>query len=110
MSAWIYMSQRFHRQRFCLAIAGLCIATSAFAQDATTPVPPSPSTTTVERSVKGPTAKSIQVGVYLNVQTDCTSGTLPALRLITPPANGTISIRRGQVTATNYKQSLAPEV
>jgi hypothetical protein len=67
-------------------------------------------TQTVDRSAKGPSAKSIQVGVYLNVQPDCTSGTLPAIRLVDPPANGTVSIRRGKVTATNYKQCLALEV
>jgi hypothetical protein len=66
--------------------------------------------TTVERSAKGPTSKSIQVGIYLNVQPDCTSGTLPAIRLVTPPANGTVSIKQGKVRATNYKQCLALEV
>jgi hypothetical protein len=64
----------------------------------------------VERTAKGPTAKSFQVGIYLNVQPDCTSGTLPALRMIDPPANGTLSIKRGKVSATNYKQCLALEV
>lgn len=102
-----------------LCVAGVANAAPAFAQDATTPVPPAPaqaapatppSTTTVERSAKGPTAKAIQVGVYLNVQPDCTSGTLPAIRLVAPPANGTVSIKRGKVTATNYKQCLALEV
>jgi hypothetical protein len=101
--------QSFVIAGFC--VAGLANATPALAQDATTPVPATPpSTTTVERSAKGPTAKSIQVGVYLNVQPDCTSGTLPALRLVASPANGTISIKRGKVTATNYKQCLALEV
>jgi hypothetical protein len=37
-------------------------------------------------------------------------GNLPALRLVASPANGTISIRRGKVTATNYQQCLALEV
>jgi hypothetical protein len=67
-------------------------------------------TTTVERSAKGATAASIRIGLYLNVQSDCTSGTLPAIRLLAPPANGTITIKRGKVTATNYKQCLALEV
>ena len=100
-----------------LCVAGVANAASAFAQDATTPVPPAqaapatpPSTTTVERSAKGPTAKAIQVGVYLNVQPDCTSGTLPAIRLVAPPANGTITLKQGKVTATNYKQCLALQV
>jgi len=108
------LQQGFRHHSFWLAVAGLFLqaltlagASSAFAQDATST---SPATTTVERSAKGPTAKSIQIGVYLNVQADCTSGTLPAIRLVAPPANGTVSIKRGKVTATNYKQCLALEV
>lgn len=65
---------------------------------------------TVERAAKGQPAKDIRVGVYLNVQPDCTSGTLPAIRLVSPPTNGAVSIKRGKVTATNYKQCLALEV
>jgi hypothetical protein len=65
---------------------------------------------TVERAARGPAAKNIQVGVYLNVQPDCSSGALPAIRLVSPPANGTISVKRGKVSATNYKQCLALEV
>jgi hypothetical protein len=93
--------------------------TIASAQNADTAAPPlaapapattPPPTTTVERSAKGPTAKSIQVGIYLNVLADCTSGTLPALRLVSPPGNGTITIKRGKVSATNFKQCLALEV
>lgn len=64
----------------------------------------------IERTAKGQPAKDIQVGVYLNVQPDCTSGTLPTIRLVSPPANGAISIKRGKVSATNYKQCLALEV
>lgn len=64
----------------------------------------------VERAAKGQPAKDIRVGVYLNVQPDCTSGTLPAIRLVSPPTNGAVSIKRGKVSATNYKQCLALEV
>lgn len=66
--------------------------------------------TTVERNAQGLTAKDIRIGVYLNVQSDCTSGTLPAIRLVDPPANGTVNVKRGKVTATNYKQCMALEV
>jgi hypothetical protein len=66
--------------------------------------------TTVERSAKGPTAKNIRVGLYVNVRPDCTSGPLPTIRLVNPPANGTLTIKRGKVNATNYKQCLALEV
>ena len=64
----------------------------------------------VERTARGATGKSFQVGVYLNVQPDCTSGALPTIRMITPPANGVVSIKRGKISATNYKQCLALEV
>jgi hypothetical protein len=64
----------------------------------------------VERKANGEPGKPIQVGVYLNVQPDCSSGTLPAIRLVSPPSNGTVNIKRGKVTATNYKQCLALEV
>jgi hypothetical protein len=64
----------------------------------------------VERTAKGSTAKPIRVGVYLNVQPDCSSGVLPTIRLLSPPANGTVEVKRGKVTATNYKQCLALEV
>ena len=66
--------------------------------------------TTVERSAKGATAKIIEVGVYLNVKPDCTTGTLPAIRLVEAPANGTVIIKQAKVRATNYKQCLALEV
>ena len=69
-----------------------------------------PAQTTVERNAKGVAGKPIQVGIYLNVQPDCSSGPLPSIRLLTPPGNGTISIKRGKVSATNYKQCLALEV
>lgn len=81
-----------------LILAGLGV--SAHAQDAQT----------VERTAKGSTAKPIRVGVYLNVQPDCSSGVLPTIRLLSPPANGTVEVKRGKVTATNYKQCLALEV
>ena len=42
-------------------------------------------TRTVERSVKAAPNKDTQIGVYLNVLPDCTSGPLPTIRLATPP-------------------------
>lgn len=73
-------------------------------------LPAAAQTQTVERTAKGPPARDIRVGVYLNVQPDCTSGLLPAIRLLAPPANGTLTVKRGKVTATNYKQCMALEV
>jgi hypothetical protein len=39
---------------------------------------------TVERSVKALPNKDTQIGIYLNVLPDCTSGQLPTIRLVTP--------------------------
>lgn len=83
-----------------IAVVGLTVS-AAVAQ------PPS---TMVERNAKGPAAKNIQVGLYINVRPDCSSGPLPTIRLVSPPANGTVTIRHGKVNATNYKQCLALEV
>ena len=54
--------------------------------------------------------KDVRIGVYINVRPDCTSGPLSAIKLNTPPANGTVTVRKGNVTATNYKQCLALQV
>ncbi len=51
-----------------------------------------------------------RVAVYTNIQPDCTSGPLPAIRLVAPPAHGTVSVKRGMLKATNFKQCLATEV
>ncbi len=66
--------------------------------------------TTVERAAKGRPDQDIQVGAYINVQADCTSGPLPTIRLALPPAHGKVTVKRGKANATNYKQCLALEV
>src|SRR3954447_7068572 len=67
-------------------------------------------TRTVERSVKAAPNKDTQIGVYLNVLPDCTSGPLPPIRLATPPSSGKVVVKTGKVKATNYKACLALEV
>lgn len=41
----------------------------------------------VERSVKSAPNKDTRIGVYINVRPDCTSGPLPTIRLVSPPAS-----------------------
>lgn len=65
---------------------------------------------TVERSVKAVPNKDTRIGVYLNVQPDCTSGPLPTIRLAIPPASGKVVVKSAKVKATNYKACLALEV
>ena len=52
----------------------------------------------------------VRVGIYTSIKSDCTSGPLPAIRLVTPPAHGTITVKRGTLKATNFKQCLATDV
>lgn len=65
---------------------------------------------TRERTARAQSGKAARIGVYINVRPDCTSGPLPTIRLTAPPANGTVTVRKGNVTATNYKQCLALQV
>ncbi|MEH2513020.1 hypothetical protein V1291_004374 [Nitrobacteraceae bacterium AZCC 1564] len=92
--AWITFAARC--LTVCMLLAG--ISTGAVAQQV------------VERIAKGRPGKDIRIGVYINIEPDCTSGPLPALRLVDKPMSGAVSIKRGRVTGTNYKHCLALEV
>jgi hypothetical protein len=67
-------------------------------------------TQTVERSVKALPNKDTQIGLYFNVRSDCTSGPLPTIRLVSPPASGKVVVKTANVKATNFKACLALEV
>jgi hypothetical protein len=64
----------------------------------------------VERTVKSLPNKDTQIGIYLNVLPDCSSGPLPTIRLVSAPASGKVTVKSGKVKATNYKACLALEV
>ncbi|WP_322517586.1 hypothetical protein SR870_08735 [Rhodopseudomonas palustris] len=102
---------RARRKAAIAALTALTLTapTAASAQSAA-PSPAAPSAATVERSARAAAGKPVRVGVYLNVQPDCSSGPLPSIRLVSPPRNGTVKIKRGKISATNYKQCLALEV
>jgi hypothetical protein len=90
----------WHKARFFAA--GLLVAAAV--------VPVFAESRTVERSARAQPGKDVRIGVYVNVRPDCTSGPLPGIRLGAPPANGTVVVKKGNVTATNYKQCLALQV
>src|SRR6516164_3545685 len=75
----------------------LCAIASARAQDAT------------ERQLKVAPGHDVRVAIFTNVRPDCTSGPLPAIRLATAPAHGTVTVKRATLRATNIKQCLAIE-
>jgi hypothetical protein len=96
------MEQQMKRVFSTFILAALMGGTGAvWAQDAVQ---------TVERSVKAVPNKDTQIGVYLNVQPDCTSGPLPTIRLASPPSSGKVVVKTAKVKATNYKACLALEV
>jgi len=82
-----------------LTILLMAVSTPVFAQQQT-----------VDRSANGAPGTDVRVGVYVNIKSDCTSGPLPSIRLVSAPEHGNITIKQGKVTATNYKQCLALEV
>src|SRR6266581_1413999 len=69
-----------------------------------------PTETTVERSVRTLPNRDTQIGIFLNVLPDCTSGPLPTIRLVSPPTAGKVVVKTAKAKATNYKACLALEV
>jgi hypothetical protein len=88
-------------KRVCSAIAVLLTTLSSWA---------SAQATTLERTVKAQSGKDVAVGAYLNIRPNCTSGALPAIRLLNAPAHGKVTVKQAKARATNYKQCLAVEV
>ena len=47
---------------------------------------------TIERQVKGKPDTNINAGIFATIRHNCTAGPLPAVRLITPPAHGKVTV------------------
>ena len=56
-------------------------------------------TNSVHRSADVVAGKPHRLGVYSNVQKDCTSGPLPTVRVVTPPKHGELNVRSGNLKA-----------
>ena len=52
-------------------------------------------TNSAYRSADAVAGKVERLGVYGNVQKDCTSGPLPTVRVLTPPKHGELNVRSG---------------
>ena len=88
----------------------ICLASALLTGSIGAATAQTPAETTVERSVKTLPNRDTQIGVYLNVLPDCTSGPLPTIRLVTPPTAGKVVVKTAKAKATNYKACLALEV
>ena len=64
----------------------------------------------VERQLNASSGHDTRFGVYANVSADCTSGPLPAIKLVAAPAHGSVVVKRGTLKATNWRQCLATDV
>ena len=65
---------------------------------------------TVERQVTGKPDTNINAGIFATIRNDCTAGPLSAVRLVTPPAHGRVTVKQGKLRATNVKQCLGMEL
>jgi hypothetical protein len=63
-----------------------------------------------DRQLKAASGRDTRVGIYTDIKPDCTSGPLPAIRLVSAPAHGAVTVKRATLKATNFKQCLATEV
>lgn len=63
------------------------------------------------RSAEVIAGKQERLGVYGNVQKDCTSGPLPTIRVVTPPKSGELNVRSGTLKAGRITRcpKLAPK-
>jgi hypothetical protein len=96
-----------------IALLTCAFTAEAFAQDSaqgSSRKPAPRDETAVERQIKGTAGRDIRVLVLTNVRNNCTSGPLPSVRLVTPPANGKITMRRVRLNATNVRQCLSLEI
>lgn len=91
-----------------VAMAGL-MADAAAQNQLQDKIQNKPQEQTVHRKEKGQSGKDIRIGVFLNVLPDCSSGTLPSIRMVTPPSSGTAVVKRAKITLTNYKNCMALE-
>jgi hypothetical protein len=58
----------------------------------------------VFRTAKAAPGKQIRLSVAGNVTKECTPGPLPEMAVITPPKNGTLAIRDGNMKAGSLKR------
>ena len=77
-----------------------CLAVSVLAGALLMSAPPAlAQTNTAHRSTDVAAGKPHRLGVYGNVQRDCTSGPLPTVRVVTPPKHGELNVRSGKLKA-----------
>ncbi len=64
----------------------------------------------IQRQYKAKPQTDINVGIFSSVTKNCTAAPLPAIRVISPPAHGKVTVKQARLRATNIKQCLAVDV
>jgi hypothetical protein len=77
---------------------------------AATPVAAIGQTPIITRHYTGKPQTDINVGIFSSIQKNCTAGTLPTVRLVSPPAHGKVTVKRGKLSARNLRDCLAAEL
>jgi hypothetical protein len=57
-------------------------------------------TDNVYRTVEAAPGKLARLGAHISVKPDCSAGTLPEIKVLTPPKSGTLNVRTGKVRTT----------
>jgi hypothetical protein len=61
----------------------------------------------ITRQYTGKPATDIKVGIFSSIRGNCTAGPLPAVRLVSPPTHGKVTVTQGKITARNIRDCLA---
>jgi hypothetical protein len=64
----------------------------------------------VQRTYKAKPQSDINVGIFTTLTKSCTAAPLPAIRIVSPPAHGKITVKQGRLRATNMNHCLAVDV
>lgn len=79
------------RPSFLSLVAMIAAAPVGLAQDS------------VYRRTNAVAGRTTQLSVHFNLNKDCLPGTLPEVRVIDPPRNGSLAIRVGRVNAEHFQ-------
>jgi hypothetical protein len=67
-------------------------------------------TQTIGHHYQGTPETDINVGIFASISPNCMAAPLPVIVLITPPAHGNVTFKKGRLRATNLKQCLGTEL
>ena len=64
----------------------------------------------LERHYTVKTDASTNVGIFASIRKNCTAGPLPAIRLVSQPQHGKLTVKKGRLSAQNLGHCLSADV